>query len=466
MLLSITTTHPPATELGYLLHKHPDRFQTFPIAYGQVHVYYPVAEPERCTACLLLDIDPVGLVRGPGRRRGPVNTLQQYVNDRPYAATSFLSVALAQVYGTALAGQCRARPELAASPIPLEAQLTAVPDKGGGELLPRLFEPLGYEVELETFPLDEQFSEWGPSSYVNLTLRATVRLADLLTHLYVLIPVLDGRKHYWVGEAEVEKLLRRGAGWLANHPEKELITRRYLHKRRSLIRSALAQLVVEDDPELETVTEEQADEEAAIEKPLSLHEQRLNQAAAVLKSSGAQRVLDLGCGEGKLLQLLLREKQFTELVGVDVSYRALEIAKRRLRLERLPPSQQARLQLWHGSLMYRDLRLAGYDAAAVVEVIEHLDPPRLAAFERVVFEHAQPRTVVITTPNVEYNLKFETLPAGALRHKDHRFEWTRAEFQAWAAQVADRYGYKVRFLPVGPADEAVGAPSQMGVFTR
>jgi 3' terminal RNA ribose 2'-O-methyltransferase Hen1 len=355
MLLSITTTHPPATDLGYLLHKHPDRFQTFSLAYGQAHVYYPVATAERCTAALLLDIDPVGLVRGRGR--GTANTLQQYVNDRPYVASSFLSVAIAQVYGTAMAGKCDDRPELAAQPLPLEAQLTAVPDKSGGELLERLFGPLGYQVALQTFPLDERFPEWGPSAYVNLTLQATLRLADLLTHLYVLIPVLDGRKHYWVGEAEVKKLLRRGEGWLQDHPEKELIASRYLRRDRRLIRAALEQLVGEDTPDLEAEDTVQAAEEQAIEEPLSLHEQRLNQVLAVLKDSGARRVLDLGCGEGRLLRLLLKEKQFEEIVGLDVSYRALEIAKRRLRLERLPPRQKERLQLWHGSLMYRDLRL-------------------------------------------------------------------------------------------------------------
>jgi len=117
-------------------------------------------------------------------------------------------------------------------------------------------------------------------------------------------------------------------------------------------------------------------------------------------------------------------------------------------------------------LTYRDARLAGYDAATFVEVIEHQDAPRLAAFERVLFEFAHPQTVVVTTPNVEYNVKFETLPAGKMRHKDHRFEWTRAEFQSWATSMATRFGYSVRFLPVGPEDQTVGSPTQMGIFTR
>ena len=199
---------------------------------------------------------------------------------------------------------------------------------------------------------------------------------------------------------------------------------------------------------------------------MSLNEQRLGAVLAVLKNAGARRVLDLGCGEGRLLRLLLGDKGFEEIVGMDVSHRTLEIAADRLHLDRLPAKQKERIRLMHGSLTYRDRRLEGFDAAAVVEVVEHLDPPRLAAFERVLFEFARPRTVVMTTPNVEYNVKFETLPAGQFRHRDHRFEWTRAEFQTWARGVAQRFAYAVHFLPVGPEDPGVGAPTQMGVFTH
>ena len=176
-------------------------------------------------------------------------------------------------------------------------------------------------------------------------------------------------------------------------------------------------------------------------------------------------MLDLGCGEGQLLQRLLEEPQFEEIAGMDVSHRALERAAGRLRLEGMPPRQSARIQLLQGSLLYRDPRLAGYDAAALVEVIEHLDPPRLAACERVVFECARPGTVVVTTPNAEYNARWESLPAGEVRHWDHRFEWSREQFQAWGREVGERFGYGVRFLPVGPQDPQVGPPTQVGLFT-
>jgi 3' terminal RNA ribose 2'-O-methyltransferase Hen1 len=463
MLLTITTTHSPATALGYLLHKHPERFQSFKLTFGKASVFYPESSLDRCTAALLLDVDPVGLVR---KQRGEGYQLEQYVNDRPYVASSFLSVAIAQIFGTALAGRCKDQPELAQTPIPLTAKLSVLPCKSGEAFLRRLFEPLGYTVTAEVQALDEQFPDWGKSPYFTVALQGTVRLQDLLSHLYVLIPVLDDEKHYWVGDDEVEKLLRHGEGWLATHPEQQQIAKRYLKRQGRLVRTAIAQLVEEDNPEPDDTQEKHELEEAAVEKPISLNQQRLEAVLSALKASGARRVLDLGCGEGRLLKELLQDKRFEEIVGVDVSYRALEIAQERLHLDWLTQQQRQRIKLIQGSLTYRDQRLNGYDAATVVEVIEHLDSPRLAGFERVLFEFARPTTVVITTPNVEYNVKFENLPAGKLRHKDHRFEWTRSEFQAWANRVAERFGYSVQFLPVGSEDLDVGAPTQMGVFSR
>lgn len=466
MLLTITTTHQPATDLGHLLRKNPARVQSFELSYGQAHVFYPEATEERCTAALLLEVDPVGLVRN---RRGPAGegrSLEQYVNDRPYVASSFLSVAIADVFGSALSGKSKERPELVDVSLPLSATIAVLPCRGGEDFLRRLFEPLGYRVAVVGYPLDEKFADWGPSPYFTATLEATTPLHVLLAHLYVLIPVLDNEKHYWVGDEEVAKLLRHGEGWLAAHPERELITRRYLKHRRDLVDDALSRLTDESDPDPDQAGQQHSEEEAQIEQRLRLNEQRLGAVLAALKSSGAKRVLDLGCGEGRLIRDLLKEKSFEEIVGMDVSYRALEIAQERLRLDRLAPMQRDRIKLIHGSLTYRDKRLAGYDAAAVIEVIEHLDPPRLAAFERVLFEFARPATIVLTTPNAEYNVKWETLPAGKFRHKDHRFEWTREQFQSWANTIAERFHYSVRFLPVGPEDPVAGAPTQMGMFER
>ncbi len=466
MLLTLTTTHRPATDLGYLLHKNPARVQAFNLSVGTAHVFYPEAIEDRCTAALLLDVDPIALVRN---RRGPAGegfSLEQYVNDRPYAASSFLSVAIAQVLGSALSGGSKERPELAKTPIPLTARISVLPCRGGETLLRRLFEPLGYSVTATHHPLDEQFPEWGEGPYFTVELSHTLTLHDLLTHLYVLMPVLDNDKHYWIGDEEVEKLLRHGEAWLASHPEKEQIVRRYLKHRKHLADEALARLIEANPDEAEEVEEQHATEEERVEQKLSLNEHRLNAVISVLESAGARRVLDLGCSHGNLLRRLLEQRQFEQIVGLDVSHRALEIAGERLHLDRLPERQRQRIQLLHGSLIYRDERLKGFDAAAVVEVIEHLDEPRLASFERVLFEFARPGAVIVTTPNVEYNVRFETLPAGKFRHKDHRFEWTRQQFRDWAAKVAERFGYVVKFLPIGTEDAEVGPATQMAIFSK
>jgi 3' terminal RNA ribose 2'-O-methyltransferase Hen1 len=468
VLLTITTTREPATDLGYLLYKHPDRLQTYPTAAGAAHVFYPEATPQRCTAALLLEVDPVALVRGragagPGQGHHD-GELAQYVNDRPYAASSMLAVALNQVFRTALTGRCDARPELAAAAIPLAIRVPALRCRGGPQLAESLFEPLGWTVEATSQPL--QPAEWGASPYLDLRLSGELRLADALSHLYVLLPVLDDAKHYWVSTDEVDKLIRAGADWLATHPARELITRRYLSHQRKLTASALARLADADDTEPGELDNAVADADHEEDKAKPLATRRREAILALLRERGARRVGDLGCGTGVLTRALLADKQIEKIVAVDVSARALQLAARDLRLDRMPPGQRERLQIFQSALTYRDDRLAGLDAAVLMEVIEHVDAERLPALERAVFGFAAPATVLVTTPNAEYNPHFETLPPGQLRHRDHRFEWTRAEFAAWAARVADAYRYQVAFRPVGPEHPDAGPPTQLAVFDR
>ena len=479
MLLTITAEGENAAALSFLLHKHPDKLQQVELSVGVAYIFYPECGKEKVTAALLLDIDPIGMVRNAKNFAGKDFLLGQYVNDRPYVASSFMSSAISKAFSSAMNGSCKEHPEFIDMPLALTAKISVLPAPRGGELLiKRLFEPLGYTVEAERHLLDTQFSEWGYGKYFTLTLKNTLPLKDLLSHLYVLIPVLDNEKHYFITQNEVEKLLQKGKGWLEQHPEREIIVSRYLINLKSLVRSAFEVLQAAEEgiiPDTDNETEQ--DELTKIEdtaaahtqlqkaKKERLHDIRLKLVAEKLKQSGAASVIDLGCGDGKLLRLLLKEKQFTRIAGTDVSYSELEKSQDKLHWNEMPERQRERLSLFQSSLTYRDKRFSGFDAAAVVEVIEHLDPNRLPALEKSLFTYAKPQTIVLTTPNREYNVRYENLSAGKVRHSDHRFEWTRSEFAAWAERVARENNYTVAFFPVGEEEKNIGAPSQMAVFT-
>jgi 3' terminal RNA ribose 2'-O-methyltransferase Hen1 len=355
-------------------------------------------------------------------------------------------------------GHSKDKPELVDVPMPFEAKITVLPVRGGETLLRHLFEPLGYTVTAQKHLLNDSFPAWGDSRYFTVTLQHTITLQKLLTHLYVLIPVCDNDKHYWIGTHEVEKLLSKGSDWLPQHPARELITIRYL-KHQKMLANQVLDVLLKDEREIP-----EEDTETAPVQKVRMHTVRLNTVKDLLIQSGVKSVVDLGCGEGKLLKLLLAENQFEQVLGMDVSYRSLDIAKDKLKIERLPLQQQQRIKLIHGSLTYRDKRIEGYEAAVLVEVIEHLDEPRLAALEKVVFRYARPPMVVITTPNAEYNVKFIRDQEVRLRHSDHRFEWTRKQFEEWGNRIAVMHQYTVQFTAVGEEDPEVGALSQMAVF--
>ncbi len=473
MLLTISYTGKQTQDLGYLLHKNPYRAQCFELSFGRAYVFYPEVTDERTTAALLLDINPIDLARGKlGSRDGG---LFDYVNDRPYVASSFMSTALVRVFGTAMNGKCAERPELAGTPLALTACIRSLPRRGTEDLPKEIFEPLGYTVETTTSVLDEKFPDWGDSPYIDLTLSGTVTLSALLNHLYVLIPVFDKQKHYYISEDEIEKLLKHGEGWLAGHPARNRIVSRYFGMKRSFAYKAIDRLIESEPTDTgeadEDEDEEAKAEEAAVspevrEKRVSLNTRRLEAVKNAVLESGAASVIDLGCGEGRLTAMLLEEKQIRRVGAADVAVRALEKAKQHLRYDRMPPYKKDKLTLMQASLTYRDPRFSGYDAACIVEVIEHLDPQRIPAFERVVFEFAAPSTVIVTTPNKEYNAQYEWLTERELRHRDHRFEWSREDFAKWTEHVCETYGYTVERSGIGDADETCGTPTQMGVFRK
>ncbi len=443
-----------ARDLGFLLHKHPDHVHTKKTSAGDATIFYPEISEERTTAVLHLEVDPIGLVRGKNQQSDGL--LAQYVNDRPYVANSFLSVATGRSFAQTMAGKSKDRQELADQELDFEIRILPVALAGDRELLVSLFEPLGYTI-LSPDTVDDQM-------VIDLRLSACLRLAEILNHLHVLIPVMDNFKHYFVAQEEIDKLLAKGEGWLADHPAKELITRRALKHRHSLANMALARLeessVVDDDEETPKLKPEEQ-----LEKPLRLHDIRLDTVADVMRQRNVKSVLDLGCGEGKLIARLIKERGIDRIVGVDPSVRTLEAAHRKLRLHQAGDAMSERVALQMGSLTYGDRRWKGFDAATLVEVIEHIEPHRLSALVMSLFADARPDMVVMTTPNREYNVLFETMKENQLRHPDHRFEWTRAEFEGWANEVAAEHGYTTEFAPLGPVDETHGGPSQMAIFT-
>ncbi|HEX6819255.1 MAG TPA: 3' terminal RNA ribose 2'-O-methyltransferase Hen1 [Ktedonobacterales bacterium] len=466
MLLTLACQTPNAADLGYLFAKHPGSVFERPFSAGTVWAFYPELSEDRLTIALVTEIDAIGLVRGPAA----LAHLDQYVNDRPYVLSSLTSVALRVAFSSALAGSTKARPELLDQPFPWVARLPAVACAGGEDLLTRLFAPLGYTVSATRLPLDNRFPGWGPSDIYTVELAGEQTVRDLLGHLYVLLPVVDNGKHYYVGAEETDKLLAHAGSWLADHPERETIVKRYLRYQRPLVESALERLIARDEAEPDATEpsdgerEPDAEGAAIVERAIGLHEQRLRAVMAAVRECGARSLVDLGCGEGRLLAMALQESSLGRIFGMDVSTRALADARRRLHLDTLSDTQRRRIEVAQGSLLYRDRRLEGFDAAALVEVIEHLDPTRLETMERVVFGHAYPRRVILTTPNREYNARWKSLPAGDLRHADHRFEWTRAECADWAARISTRYGYAFRHEPIGPEEEGIGAPSQLVVL--
>jgi 2-polyprenyl-3-methyl-5-hydroxy-6-metoxy-1,4-benzoquinol methylase len=497
MLITFTCHAPNAAEIGYLLGKHPQSVFEREFSAGKVWVFYPEVADDRLTVAMLTEVDPVGLVRGPANSA----TLDQYVNDRPYVASSLTSVALKTAFSAAMGGKAKTHAERYTEPMRWEITLPAVACEAGEAMITRLFAPLGYSVTTTRLPLDPMFPAWGQADLYSLSLEGTQTVPDVFSHLYVLLPVLDNSKHYYIDATEIEKLLEHGGDWLAAHPERELIARRYLRYKQQFIASALARLMESEEvapsvaeaaiEEIAEAAQDMPAEEAAeaaqktqasqvsqvsqasegmdasapAEKALGLHEQRLKAVMTAIEEIGARSLVDLGCGEGRLLRLALKNRSLERMLGIDVSMQALALASRRLRLEKMPPAERKRIELAHGSLLYRDRRLEGFDVAALVEVVEHLDPPRLGAMERVVFEHARPRRVIVTTPNREYNARWEAL-GERLRHSDHRFEWTRAECQSWAERVAAMYRYRFNWQEVGPADPALGAPSQLVIFDR
>lgn len=459
-----------ASDLGFLLHKNPNHTHEVNLKFGKATVFFPESNDDVCQASIFVDLDTIDLVRNYQGPAGGAKQLKQYVNDRPYTLNSFFSVAISRVYGTALNGTCNKKPELVNQALNYEVEIPALPSRGGKELLERLFSPLDYEIVLQQLEYDEALPDWGYSPYFSVKLKNKVQLSLLLKHLYVLIPVLDNEKHYWVSHDEVEKLIRQGSDWIPQHPEKNLIVSRYLKKQGSLTRKALEQLSVEENElDISNDDDENSDRKAQasedkLEKKIRLNDLRIQKITETIKSKEISSIIDLGCGEGKYVKEFLKISKLDKVTGIEVSTTTLTKAEQRINIDRLPEKVRGKLSLLQGSLTYNDKRVQGYDLATCIEVIEHIDEDRLDAFKQSLFGFAKPKHVILTTPNAEFNVTFESLPKGKLRHSDHRFEWDRKTFEQWCNDICSDYGYKATFDTIGEVHPEYGAPTQMAIF--
>jgi 3' terminal RNA ribose 2'-O-methyltransferase Hen1 len=463
--LSIATTRQSATDLGFLLYKHPDRvFRSDASRNSKMSAvgFYPEAADERCEFCLIVEVDPVERVRGASWGAG----IAQYVEPLPFLASSYMSQALSLCLRSAMNGIVTSKnaseeKRLQAAAVekwPLE--ITVSPLRTSPALISRMFEPLGWDVSLHSVPLDipGMTSEEARrcTDLHTLTIRGEATLQDALTHLYVLLPALDPARHYFYGEDEVQKLLDKSQNWLEQHPARELIVGRYLSKSRELRETALQQIAGDED--------ETAEDETATSEPGTAHDERHLKIIEIIRNAGDVSVVDLGCGEGKLLSRLAKLPGKLQITGVEPAMRDLEKAQRNL--SRNPGKQvDPRIKLKHGSILYADEQLKGFDIAILSEVIEHIDPDRLDHAERCVFGFMQPRKVVVTTPNASFNAMFD-LEEGQFRHRDHRFEWTESEARTWSDRICRDYGYSCELGGAGGYDPECGHLSHFIVFEK
>lgn len=459
MLINITVTGENAKALSYILWKNPEHIFDREFSSGHVVVFFSEYSDQKATASMLVLVDTVGMVRSEWGKMS-----SSYVDHRPYAASSITSVALKEAYSSAFAGKSETAEidAIIKQKLPVEIELSSVWTKGGVQNVHDFFEPINYAVKAEKLPYESKWLK-SDSNVFNITLTGMQTIPDLLRHLYVLLPALDNKKHYFVDGNEIAKLLSHGEGWLETHPHKERIVSRYLIHRHNLIEEALEQLT---EDILDEDTEEGTEE--AVERPIRLQEERLQTALAVLRTldPAPLKLGDLGCGSGDFIRLIENDRAFPEVIGMDVSSKALQLAEKRLHLDRRNAWQMPKISFIHGSLVYKDSRLKGLDAILLLEVIEHIDAAKLPIIEYNIFEFLSPGYVFVSTPNQEYNSLFPSIEKNALRHRDHRFEWTRNEFKQWSDAIAVKYSYEVEFFNIGPCDDNLGAPTQMAVFKK
>ncbi|MCK1992095.1 3' terminal RNA ribose 2'-O-methyltransferase Hen1 [Peribacillus muralis] len=445
MQLTINASGNNVKAISYLLSKNPNNLYERKHKGHVVRLFYSTFTETEMEATIFVTPDPIELVKNTANSYD----ITHYINDREFAVSSIFCSLIRSALGTALNGQPKEEhAEWVNHPFSFQFDFGPVVSTLSDNQLRELFEPIGYEVSITRPDIQYSFDMKDRSSTRTVSLKGLKTLQEGLRHLFVLIPVIDNYKHYYIDEKEIDKLERYGEGWLDDHPMRDFIY------RQSLRFKEVYSIVENKKPEMK-----KDDKESKVR----LNDLRYEKIFDTVSQMHPSSVVDFGSGEGKLSVRLGFIEGVKEILAVEPSQSAT--LKALGRFDKVKDKEKFVIPkpLW-GSLFYYDEELKNKDVIILCEVIEHIDEHRLPKVMDTILQDYQPRALILTTPNREYNEVYDM--EDALRHNDHRFEWTRAEFQQWCTARNHDDSYDLRFEGIGEEHVTQGCPTQMCVFER
>lgn len=445
MQLTIRATGENVKAISHLLSKNPNNLYERNHKGHLVRLFYSEFTEERVEVTIFVTPDPIELMQ----KGSNTYDITHYINDREFAVSSIFTSFIRSALGTALNGQPKEEYiKWVDYRFPFTFEFGPVASTLSDQHIKDLFEPIGYEVAITRPEIHYAIDLKDKSSARFLALSGSQTLQDALRHLFVLIPVIDNYKHYFIDEKEIEKLERYGEGWLEGHPLRDMIYRQALRFKE------IYSLVEGSNPDAA------ADQPA---KKVRLNDLRYEKIVETAQSLDPKTIVDFGSGEGKLSVRLAFMDGVKEILAVEPSEAENLKAKRRFDKAKEVPGFVEPKTLW-GSLFYYDERLKGKDLIVLCEVIEHIDEQRLPKAMDLILHQYAPKSFIITTPNREYNDVYDM--EDHFRHDDHRFEWTREEFQTWCKERNHQHLYELEFFGIGEEHPSQGFPTQMCVFKR
>jgi 3' terminal RNA ribose 2'-O-methyltransferase Hen1 len=445
MQLTIQASGDNVQAISYLLAKNPNNLYERNHKGHLVRLFYSKFTETELEVTIFVTPDPIEMVKNNSNSYD----ITHYINDREFAVSSIFCSFIRSALGTALNGQPKEEHlKWVNHPFSFNFEFGPVVSSLSDEKLMNLFEPIGYEVTINRPEIEYSFPIKTKSSARYLSIKGMKTLQEGLRHLFVLIPVIDNYKHYFIDEKEIEKLERYGEGWLEQHPLRDLIYRQALRFK-----------------EIYSLVENSSKDEKKVEpvKKVRLNELRYEKIVNAVSQMKPRSVVDFGSGEGKLSVQLGFVEGITEILAVEPSESASLKALERFNKVKNKEKFVIPELLW-GSLFYYDERLKDKDVIILCEVIEHIDETRLPKAMDTLLHDYQPGALIITTPNREYNELYDM--EEHLRHNDHRFEWTRAEFRQWCTERNYSNDYELLFDGIGEEHPSHGFPTQMCIFKR